>query len=286
MIYGLKFTNANGVEYSFDTDDMFVHSLGGLNSSVMTNYVKSPSQIGDYYVGKTIERRNITIKFTLMKYTQTDFLTEKALLNACFNPSLSNLDPDDDEVGTLEFYIDGTKYSIQGRSTANLYAEEPPGKGEMDIKGQIIIECPYPYFRVGDLITVDMDYVTGGLTLPFTLPLTLGTRNPTYTITITGNVPSPFIFEVSGITDPKLVNQDAKKLEIERTILSTETLAIDTTFGVRTVEIDGVNSFQYLTTDSEFFYLYPGVNTLTYVDSGTVIGATAQLKYYNWVAGI
>jgi len=286
MIYNMTFTNANGVSYDFETDDMYVHAITGLNSSVVTNYVKSPNQIGDYYVGKTVERRNIIIKFTLMKFTQTNFLTEKALIDAVFNPSLSNLDPDDDDVGTLSFYINGTQYSIQGRSTAQLYAEEPPGKGEMDVKGQIVIECPYPYFRVGSLITVNMDYVSGGLTLPFTLPFTLGTRNPTYNITITGNVPSPFVFEVSGITDPKLSNHDGKTLEVERTILSTETLEIDTTFGVRSVEIDGVNSFQYLTTDSEFFYLYPGLNTLTYVDSGTVIGATATIKYYNWVAGL
>lgn len=286
MIYGLAFTNTNGVSYEFDTDGMFVHSVTGLSANVVTNYVKSPNQVGDYYVGKTIDRRTIGIKFTLMKHTQTDFLAEKALIDGVFNPSLTNTDPDADGVGTLEFYIDGIKYSIQGRSTAQIYAEDSPGKGEMDIQGQIIIECPYPYFRVGDLITVDMDYVTGGLTLPFTLPFTLGTRHPNYTITITGNVPSPFIFEVSGITNPKLSNQAAKKLEVTRIISSTETLKIDTTFGVRTVEIDGVNSFQYLTTDSEFFYLYPGLNIFTYIDSGTVVGATAQIKYYNWVAGI
>lgn len=148
---------------------------------------------------------------------------------------------------------------------------------------QIQLKAPDPR-RYGDEQTVVLNAptgVSGGVTLPLTVPVTLttaGTSTSSGTITNSGTFPTRPVVEFIGpLVDPQIANVTAgRTLGFEITLAAGDTLTAD--FDRRTVLLNGTASrSNTLTATAAWWQLDPGGNDVVFTAGGGT--GTAVVRY-------
>lgn len=126
---------------------------------------------------------------------------------------------------------------------------------------------------------------SSGLTLPFTLPVALGssTVSTSGTITNIGTIASFPAIQVYGpITKPRVTNTTSGEyLEVDVSLGANEalTIAYDEDTPPAITGLGGANLYNKVTQGSTFFVLKPGVSNFTLTGSAMSVGATGSVNF-------
>jgi hypothetical protein len=233
-----------------------------------------------------VEPREILLEYLLSSTSIAGRDAFIQTLKTAFNPK--------DGLGLLTLGMDG---SID-RSIWCVPLGEPeclPAAGRRPFRQlvQVRLRAPWPHFFDPEINTVTLASFAGGLAFPWSTPWTFGTASTTITITNAGNVATPVIVTFNGdITNPRIDNlTTGKYIKATMALAAGEALRINTAPGEHTVEYFhgglNTNGFQYLDSGSEFFWLEPGDNILSFSSSSALgAGSSCNLEYFDQFVGV
>lgn len=290
----VKFVSGRGVTWDdtlYTSDQLSLTNNYDLGAPQIRSWTAQPPYCdGENDYGGTIAPRDIFLEYILMTEStieRDDFIRT---LKTAFNPY--------DGLGLLTLTMaDLSEYAIWAKPTGEPKCLAGSGRGYNYQFVQIDLRAPYPFFINPALRSSSLSSFTGGISFPLTFPMTFGLATQEATLTNSGNVPTPVIITFIGaITNPRidLTNEAypaGKHLSATMALGSGEVLTINTGQGQHTVRyIHGTtddNGFQYLDSDSEFFWLEPGENILSFSSSSS-IGADASclIEYYDQYIGV
>lgn len=246
--------------------------------------VKTPSRDGATYVRTILEERFLIIELAVMGSSDADRHTQRRALITALNPKTG--------VGTLKYTPAGTLYAI------DCLVERGVGfrnyRGPQKELATISFRCPDPTWYDPTINSDTIDNSGSGVSVPlvFASPgLSFADGVGTTVFNNAGDVDSyPDIVLVGPCTDPIFTNTTTgKKLQfVGLTVASGHGLAIDcaartavTTTGIPLVSTNVIST---LSSDSEFWPLVPGNNSVTFaIASGDV---TATLRHYTRLLGL
>ena len=134
----------------------------------------------------------------------------------------------------------------------------------------------------------------GTVTFPLTWPFTLPSNTASVTATNYGDIPSGATFIIMGqVQNPKVTNSTTGyffKFTISMDV--GDTMTITTGFGNKTISYydasagTTVNGFQYLTSDSTFFQIMPGTNSLTFTSDSVAAATRVSVTWSDQYSGV
>lgn len=179
-----------------------------------------------------------------------------------------------------------------GRYWAYAIPETPPSDGKRfahALSGvTVTFQCDSPYWNEFEEHAQTLSMSDGGFSLPFSLPVRLGTTRFTATCENTGSISTPVRIVVEGAGEkPEIRNETTGAyLRIDRAVAGGERLEIDTdpqSLSVVITHADGrgENAFGYLDAlcAVNAFALRPGRNCLRYVSGDTAGESRVRISW-------
>ncbi len=120
-----------------------------------------------------------------------------------------------------------------------------------------------------------------------TTPITIagGASTNSGTVTNAGNYPSRPVLSIAGPTvNPRIANagDGNRSIKIDMTVNAGQTLVID--IAARTVLLDGVDNYDKVRSDNQWWQLAAGAQTISYSRTGTSGSSTLSvLAYDTWI---
>ncbi len=273
----LTFINDEGKTLKlFDNPHVLFDSIEGLERIAGVNETsQAVRQDGTTLEYTSFDERPITLKFAVKGKTYEEYLAARDEALAAFNPK---------SVGVLYYENKGIFRTLVCK------ADETPN---MPINGiQTWTKCEV-YLTANDPMlynqfTTSEEISTwiGGLKFPFKLPFHLKRRGePRVNIINNGHVETPvqIIFKGPAYNPTVKLLQTGEYIRVKRELTSDDTLYIDTTFGVNSVEIerDGVreNAFSAIDWRSDFFKLRVGDNLVEYTTENQLVPQSVEIRF-------
>lgn len=154
------------------------------------------------------------------------------------------------------------------------------------LKMHVELVCPEPFFKTITESNTEISTWIGGLKFPFKLPFHLKRRGePRVNIINSGHVETPvqIIFKGPAYNPTVKLLQTREYIRVKRELTSDDTLYIDTTFGVNSVEIerDGIreNAFSAIDWRSDFFQLRVGDNLVEYTTENQLVPQSVEIRF-------
>lgn len=260
----ITYTNQNNVSLTLRQRKPYflqrVDGTGRVNQAVTT--FKAPRQDGAFFISASLEMRNITLEGTVVGATVGQTYEARKQLLRVFTPKLK---------GTLVYrgvqiscVVEEAGFIAGGSARAPAFF--------------ISLLCPSPFFEALHDIRTEIALWSGRFSFPLEIPeaegIELGVRTPSRIITVEndGDVACgcAIYFKASGtVSNPELLKTDTGEImRINKTMIAGEVIAVFTHFANKQVlgSFNGehLNYFNYMDTDSSFFQLEPGANTLRY----------------------
>ena len=259
----LTYTNATGASVTLrQIKPLFLSRLDGVGRIRQTiNTFQAPEQDGAFYISSTVDMRNITIEGTILAQNPDEAFAFRRHLLQIFTPK---------QRGTLIY---------RERQISCIVEEAGFSQGNIVRAPAFFISllCPSPFFEALEAIREELASWQGKFLFPLEIippGMEFGVRQPSQIITIEnmGDVPCgcEIAFRAIGtVTTPELYNMDTGEfIRLLTTVNTGEEYRVFTQFaGKRVVRISGgseTNAFHLLDTNSTFFQLTPGINTLRY----------------------
>jgi hypothetical protein len=155
-------------------------------------------------------------------------------------------------------------------------------------KVQLFYEANNPFWYDETEIIETFQGVDPLFNFPFTMstlePVIFGSIIPNNIAINEGQVEAPVVIEIKGAcVNPRIDNETTGEFIAFKnlTMVENQTLIIDTTFGRKKVELDGVNVFNKLDFSSTFFNLAIGENSIDFTDETASVEATIHFIYRN-----
>lgn len=227
--------------------------------------------------GSTIDHKHISyrsIDLTLLDQDVKNAETIRQQVMAFFNPN---------SAGTLT--IDYSGFEREIAYVVKSFKEKDRNLWE-PFECMVVLVCEDPYYK--SIITESSEISTwiGGLKFPFKLPFHLKRRGePRVNIVNSGHVETPvqIIFKGPAYNPTVRLLQTGEYIRVKRELTSDDTLYIDTTFGVNSVEIerDGVreNAFSAIDWRSDFFQLRVGDNLVEYTTENQLVPQSVDIRF-------
>ena len=260
----------------------FVEGLGGLTADTQTE--KAPYQDGTTYIDTLLNDRVIAIRATISEQTDAQLETRLRKLTRVFSPKLG--------LGTLRYERNGIIREIKASVMSTPAMPQNRSASGIGFQETLIeLLAPDPLFYDPDFVEVQLASFEGGMTVPLTIPFTLGTLGTSVTVDNQGDVSTPLLFTLFGpLENPVLKNNTTgEEVQVNKNIQAGEKLTIFTGFGEKSVELTdtgGVteNAFSFVTPASKFFQLQQGENDLEY--TATSGDGDAFVKFFNRYLGV
>lgn len=226
---------------------------------------------GAYQDGATVQNvrlmpRNLMVRFLITAVDRVGVEQKRRRVAAAFNTRYGH--------GTLVWtQEDGARYGLRCRSLSGspqfLAGRKSQGRVWQEVVVDLIAADPNWYDA--DALPIILSSNTGGLSFPAAFPAFFGVAGSSMEIINSGDISTPIQVEIPGpCTNPSIENLTTNEtIELTLTVASGETVLIDTTYGglyCRLRSSAGVesNAMQYLSEDSVFWQIVPGVNIVTY----------------------
>ena len=282
MFRKITITSSNGNVLEIKTTKPYIlQQVEGLGIPDNTSEsLKSPNQDGTSYVQTLLESRDIDLEFGILIAGFTDQFALRESVCRTLNPKY--------ELDILYEYPGGSK-----RITGHLAGPVEFPKGDLPgyQKAICTIECSNPFWRdanpSGEILA---------LTVPkFSFPLVFDPGilfsillNKTVTIDNIGHTNTPLKITFNGPAENPIVTNETtgEFMRVNKILLSSEVLVINTEFGNKYVRINGVNAFGFIAPESTFFNLAPGENVITYDADVGADNAEVVLTYSNLYTGV
>lgn len=265
-------------------------SLYGFGGLVVQHYTsQSPTQNGASYYASRYEPRTIMFSFRISAGSYDEAQAHKRNISRTFSSSFGE--------GTLRIYVD---------SADTLYYDidvVPNGGGDMfaPMSGASDLHCicrvsmtAYnPFWRdSGESNTITFGTITGGFTLPFSFPFTLGEQGVGGATNL-GSVPTPAVISIEGAASHLVVTNQrtGEYLSINYVTEQGDTVVINTDESVTSVihyKADGTQTdiFSAVSLGSSFFQLLPGMNPISVSDVGAETAQTVTVVWDNLYLGV
>lgn len=259
-----------------------IEGFGGTPAQLQMQ--KAPYQDGQTLIGQTLDTRSISIHIKIQEDTVEEAYKRRRSLNSIFNPKLG--------VGTLRWEpYKGLAYEIKATSDGG---PDFPNTQLLNIQDVIIyLRAPDPTWVNPKKEELVLASFVGGFQFPFEFPLELGMVGQSLVIDNKGDIESPVILVFNGpLKNPVITNNTTgKKISVVQQIADNEKLEINTAFGQKYVTIirgDGTreNAFHYVSPDSEFWSLIPGLNRVSYSATDDSDDASVILSFYHRYVGV
>lgn len=271
----LTFTNIRGQSIELNSIPPYiltkVEGLGDVSAENQTQ--KAPFQDGTTYINTMLGERFIALEVSI---TQTGATISEArkTFASIFNPKLGP--------GSLQYVHGSVVKEIE--AIPEHVPVFPSGSKNRSIDFQtalISLKCPNPFWQSINIETTEMAYVRGGFKLPFHLPVRFATRGYRRKVVNQGDVPTPVTLKFYGPADnPVITNVTTGKfIKVNRSLLENDELEISTELGNKYARINGVNAFNYIDLESEFWQLEQGENILSFTSNND---STLTKVVVNW----
>lgn len=232
---------------------------------------------GAYQDGTTLQQvrlspRSLTIRFLIMAADRAAVETARRRVAAAFNPR--------NGLGTLVWtQEDGSQYAIKcvAQSRSPVF---PGGRATGNTWQEVIVDlkAPDPCWYDAEPETLHMAGLTGGATFPISFPCIFAVQGSTMAIVNEGDIAAPVRIQIPGPSlNPVVENlSTGEKIGLQMEVDEGETIVVDTTYGNLICRLQArngtqTNAMQYLTAESTFWRLQPGVNIVTFsAPSGSV----------------
>ncbi|AFH60615.1 phage tail family protein [Paenibacillus caseinilyticus] len=258
----ITFTNANKERIVLQsTGPYFLTKLEGVaavRTTVQLN--KSPFQDGQTYLGNTLDVREITIEGSIVPGAVTLEERRRTLMRV-LNPKLG--------LGIVRYEDAGGAKEI--RAIAEESPVFPDKQHGVYQKFLISFLCPDPAFYDPRIQKVNLASFTGGISFPFSFPISFGRVGQFITLNNRGDLDAPVLITFLGpLKNPVLENKTTgQMIKLVQEIPEGHRLEINTAFGQKTVTKiaeDGTrsNAFHWVAPESEFWGLVPGENEISY----------------------
>lgn len=283
------FTNSKGDSITFGNTAPFIMlKIEGTGCPQATiQMTKAPFQDGKTYIDNNLETRQITMEIGILGRDGEDTMRLRSKVASIFNPKLG--------FGTLKYEYEGGVKEIKAISEqAPIYPGGKENRTTIFQRGLINLLCPNPFWTDDYEESKEIATWIGGLSFPLVLPSIFANRGPKKkNIINVGDVETPVTIIFKGpATNPKVANLSTGEfIKVNRTLISSDKLIINTAFGNKRVEIeDGAgnrtNVFNWIDLDSTFWQLQVGDNIIEYSSDNQVEPAEVYIKYRNRYVGI
>ena len=155
-------------------------------------------------------------------------------------------------------------------------------------KVQLLYTANNPFWYAETEINESFQGVEPLFTFPFTMstttPIIFGNIIPNKIAVNEGQVEAPVVIEITGAcVNPRIENETTGEFIAFKnlTMVANDVLVIDTTFGQKKVELNGVNVFNKLDFASTFFNLQIGENSIDFSDETGSTTTTIHFIYKN-----
>lgn len=267
----------NGLQFdSFgQASDIAVAEHTGLDDLpvLLTSDVHRSQDDGSYLGFDYAGERVVTLKLMILG----DEVTYRTLVDAlrdAFSPRRST---------ELPLYFLGSTRLVFCRPTKRRPAFDhlnAAGFGVVDVE----LTATDPRIYDADLTTVSVPVATssGGFTFPITFPLAFGSAGAggTFQLDNIGNWSSPLSIHIAGPVDnPRIEHVDqGKTLRFAGSLSATDYLDIDT--ANHSIVLNNQASRRgWLTSDSAWFDIRPGINNLRYAANSVAVGSVATVSF-------
>lgn len=259
----LTYTNAGGKSITLKQGrPYFLKKIDGTGNTRQTvNTFKAPDQDGAFYISSTLDMRNITLEGTVIADTPDEAYTLRQRFLQIFSPKLR---------GTLLYrgrqiscVVEEAGFTVSSRQRIPNFF--------------VSLLCPSPFFETPDEVRQELASWIPLFEFELEIPETgmeFGMRQPSQIITVDniGDVSCgcEIVFRALGtVTNPELLKMDTGEyVKLLTTMSAGDEIRVYTHFaGKRVLSVDGstvTNAFSLLDTDSTFFQLTAGVNTLRF----------------------
>jgi hypothetical protein len=281
--YYITFINANGDEFGINPPNYLLTDFDGFGiSDSDIQLSKAPYQDGKTYIDQIFDEKVITLEFAIFGDTQQEIFDRRLNVNQKFNPRLG--------LGILKFeQVAGETYYIDVITKKISFGNVKSKYNNMAIV-ELIAPDPFWYDPTqAERILVGF---SGGFSFPFSFPVSFGQVGTQLTISNAGDIDTPVIVYLYGeVVDPVIKNITTdEEISITKTVADGDILIINTAFGEKSVMILSggayTNAFEYVGSDSTFWKLSPGDNTVSYTVTSEGENAACRVYYYNRFSGV
>jgi len=244
--------------------------------------LKSPFQDGTTFIAATLEHREITIEAAIVP--KEDVAERRRKLIQILNPKLgTGILRHENEAGTLDIK------AIADQSPVF------PDRQQKGIYHRFLINfvCPDPAWYDPRKESIKLASFVGGFSFPFKFPVNFGRVGQFLKIHNKGDLETPVLISFSGpLRNPVLENRTiGKKIIIKQDIPEGERLEINTAFGQKSVvrvQANGSrsNAFHWVSPESQFWQLVPGVNEISYASTEEAENAAVTLEFFHRYLGV
>ncbi|MGL5440792.1 MAG: phage distal tail protein [Filifactoraceae bacterium] len=257
----LKIANINGKSITFGgiKQEYWLLEFEDSGIPVGINSIKGTYRIGEVYLGNTLDKRQLKIKFSVAGESDEQFKFRKRELAKVLNPSLGEIE------------IDFNGYKIKG------VIDNTPSYKYVDdnyVESSITILCHYPYWS-GEEIKKDLAAWLPNTAFPINIKVggvAIGVRDPAKTKLIDnpGDVEIGLIADIiingptSEVTFINATNN--KSILITYSFQTGDRVTLNTNIGEKECKVVRANGFiEYSSIKGDWdFGLIPGENILTY----------------------
>ena len=240
--------------------------------------VRTPLQDGETYLRTILEPRFLTLRLMVAGTSFENFYTNRLALVKALNPKLGE--------GTLKYKPNsaGTQYGLDGFIERTRERRRSEKLSIFDV----MIRAPDPSWYDTSQNVPNIAIAPTELTFPITFPIQFGPKLNTKVENNTGHLVSfPVISNDDGaFSGPKFENTTTGKfINLPTlTVASGETLTVD--MKARTIKVGSTSVLSKLTSDSEFWSLALGNNTVKISLLGITTDPTFSVNWFTRYLGI
>ena len=256
--------------------------IGGEEANMVNTKVWN--QHGNTHVAAYMESYESELIFAIFTRNLTDrdiFEERRKIIEVC-NPLN----------GTVKMQVILSDGSVYSRDITFISAPFFPTGFESRNEGwqkvQLTFEANNPFWYSPNEIIETFKSVEPMFDFPFAMsavnPVIFGTMIPAKIAINDGQVEAPMTIRIAGAcVNPEIINETTGEFIRFKnlTMISTDILEIDTTFGQKKVLLNGQNVFNKLDFNSTFFNLVQGENTIDFNDQTGSTTASIHFIYRN-----
>lgn len=282
----LYFTNSQGESVLIDgsTPPLLlskIEGIGGAPAEIQTQ--SAPYQDGSTYIDVVLGPRHLDVEGMIWSLRSDEIMDRRQKLVRVLNPKFG--------VGTLRIEIGDTVREIDAIADSSPVF---PDRGSAPIQRfTVSFVCPDPAWRNPSEEVWTLASFVGGISFPISFPLSFGTVGQELDIEHRGDLETPvFIRMIGPLKNPVLENETTgERITITQELEAGEVLEINTAFGQKSVTIiDTVgnrsNGFHYVSPDSVFWQMIPGVNRISYAATEESSSSAVTLSFFHRFSGV
>lgn len=284
----IVFTNSRNESIEFSSHPpyklMSIDGLGGLDNNISTE--KSPFQHGDTYLNSSLEVRKLMFDVLIMANDLSDIKIKRSNISKVLNPTLG--------LGTLKYiFTDGEIKSVKcSISTSPVFVNSPKYPAERFQVTQFTLYCHSPFWEDEQEYISEMEAFVNLFEFPIEFSkdeeIEMGMEGNEIIINNVGDVLTPVKITFTGAcVNPVIKNVTNNEfIKINYELKDHDVLTINTEFGNKRIEINGVNAYSYITLDSTLWELAVGENFISYETDAGAENAKVLIAYKNRYVGI